>query len=63
MQADLHNLHLRAEDKTGKVDRRLRSEKADVDNAKEFSGPRVEITGQNEETTAVGCGCTPRREM
>ena len=36
--ANLHALHPRAQDKTGKVDRRLRSKKADVDNAKEFSG-------------------------
>ena len=38
MAANLHTLQPRAENKICKFDRRLRSEKADVDNQREFSG-------------------------
>ena len=36
MAANLHAFHPKAEDDISKVDRRLRSEKADIDNEKEF---------------------------
>ena len=61
--ANTHALRQRAESTTGKVDRRLKSEKADVDNAKElFKGPAWRSLVRTR-STAVACGYSPRREM
>ena len=59
--ANLHALYLRAQNKTDKVDRKLKSATVNVDSVKEFPGPREAIIGPSAENTAAGYEYTPPR--